>query len=128
MSGQTRTVTATPGVKTVVTPGAGGPPVAIITVKGANGQTIQTSVTITASPETGAVTTKPVVKEREVRVSVPRAIAYGIGVLLLGLVLGLLAIYLAYAAGYKNSEQSEAELWHKFRSDVFGKKEKGEHE
>jgi hypothetical protein len=95
-------------------------------VTGANGQPIQTSVTITPSPQTASVTTKPVVKEREVRVSVPTAIGIGVGVLLLGLILGLLAIYVAYAVGYKDSEDAERTKWQKFRDELFGKKDEGE--
>jgi hypothetical protein len=115
LQGQTTTVSA----QTVTT-------VVPITVTGANGQPIQTSVTITPSPQTASVTTKPVVKEREVRVSVPTAIGIGVGVLLLGLILGLLAIYVAYAVGYKDSEDAERTKWQKFRDELFGRKDEGE--
>lgn len=119
-----QTVTLPPGVKTVIQPSPGSTqtlPVAIVTARGANGQTIQTSVTITPSPLPGTVTTKPGV-ERKVRVSVPTFVGLSLGLLLLGLILGLLAIYVAYAAGYKDSEAAEKATWNKFRSDLFGKK------
>lgn len=117
-----------PGQTTTV-PGqnvSGPPNVVPITITAPNGQRIQTSVTITPSPQPGSVTTKPVIKEKTVRVSVPTAIGIGVGVLLLGLVLGLLAIYLAYAAGYKDSEAAETVSWKKFRDDLFGRKNEGE--
>jgi hypothetical protein len=47
-------------------------------------------------------------------------------VLLLGLILGLLAIYVAYAVGYKDSEDAERTKWQKFRDELFGKKDEGE--
>jgi hypothetical protein len=130
----TRTVTL-PGeagsTVTVTLPreGAAPPRVVPVTITASNGQTIQTSVTITPSPVAGPITTKAgvtVERKKEVRVSVPTAIGIGIGVLVLGLLLGLLAIYMAYVAGYKDSEQAEASAWQKFRADVFGKKNEGE--
>jgi hypothetical protein len=117
----TETVTLPRQTTTVPTPS-----VATVTVTGPDGQPIQTSVTITPSPLPGAITTKPVVKEREVRVSVPAAIGIGVGVLLLGLILGLLAIYVAYAVGYKDSEDAERTKWQKFRDELFGRKDEGE--
>lgn len=102
------------------------PTVVPVTVTASNGQRIQTSVTITPSPVAGSVTTKPVVKEKEVRVSVPAAIGIGVGVLLLGLILGLLAIYTAYTIGYKDSENAERSKWRAFRDEIFGKKTEGE--
>lgn len=86
-----------------------------------NGQTVQTYVTLSPTPQPGTVTTKPVVREKEVRVSVPQAVGLSLGLFLLGLVLGLLAIYIAYVIGYKNSEQAEVRSWRRFRRDVFGK-------
>jgi hypothetical protein len=127
LPGATRTATL-PGQTTTV-PGqrvTPAPTVVPVTITQPNGQRIQTSVTITPSPEPGPVTTKPVVKEKEVRVSVPQAIAYGIGALLIGLLLGLLAIYTAYAVGYKDSEDAEKTRWQNFRDDLFGKKDEGE--
>lgn len=97
-----------------------------VTVKGADGQDIKTSVTITPTPAISTVTPKPIVKERKIKVTIPQAIGIGLGVLILGLVLGLLAIYMAYAAGYKDSEDADKAIWRKFRDDVFGKKEKGD--
>lgn len=120
LPGQTTTV---PG-QTVTTETK--PSVVPVTVTAPNGQKIQTSVTITPSPQPGSVTTKPVVKTREVRVSVPAAIGIGVGVLILGLILGLLAIYAAYAVGYKDSEDAEKTAWHKFRNELFGRRDKGE--
>lgn len=123
LPGQTLTLPA--GVQTVIQPQPGSSqslPVAIVTSRGPNGQTIQTSVTITPSPQPGPVTTKPG-PERRVSVSVPTFVGLSIGLLLLGLILGLLAIYLAYAAGYKDSEAAEKVTWNKFRNDLFGKKE-----
>lgn len=120
LPGQTRTIQGptVPGQTLTVAP-----TVAPVTVTLPNGQRVQTSVTITPSPVPGSVTTKPVVKERKVRVSVPQAIGIGVGVLLLGLILGLLAIYIAYAVGYKDSEDAEASKWRKFRDELFGKKD-----
>jgi len=103
-----------------------GQSVATVTMTGPDGQPIQTSVTITPSPLPGTVTTKPVVRERQVRVSVPTAIGIGVGVLLLGLILGLLAIYTAYAVGYKDSEDAETTRWQNFRDELFGKKDEGD--
>lgn len=117
-------VTTVPGQR-VTLPGAS-PTVVPVTITQPNGQRIQTSVTITASPEPGPVTTKPVVKEKEIRVSVPAAIGIGVGVLLLGLILGLLAIYTAYAVGYKDSEDAEKTKWQNFRDELFGRKDEGE--
>ena len=97
-----------------------------VTITQSNGQRIQTSVTITPSPVAGSVTTKPVVTEKKVRVSVPQAIGIGVGVLLLGLILGLRAIYLAYTVGYKDSEDAERTRWRAFRDEIFGKKDEGE--
>lgn len=120
LPGQARTIQGptVPGQRLTVAP-----TVAPVTVTLPNGQRVQTSVTITPSPAPGSVTTKPVVKEKEVRVSVPAAIGIGVGVLLLGLILGLLAIYVAYAVGYKDSEDAEASKWRKFRDELFGKKD-----
>lgn len=61
-------------------------------------------------------------KTKTIEVSVPQAVGLSIGLLLLGLVLGLLALYTAYAVGYKNSEQSELKAWQQLRSDLFGKR------
>lgn len=122
LPGQTLTLPA--GVQTVIVPKPGATqtlPVAIVTSRGPNGQTIQTSVTITPSPLPGTVTTKPG-PEKRVSVSVPQFVGISIGLLLLGLILGLLAIYLAYGAGYKDSEAAEKVTWNKFRNDLFGKK------
>jgi len=121
------TATATASVRlpgqTSTVPGQS---VATVTMTGPDGQPIQTSVTITPSPLPGTVTTKPVVRERQVRVSVPTAIGIGVGVLLLGLILGLLAIYTAYAVGYKDSEDAETTRWQNFRDELFGKKDEGD--
>lgn len=122
LPGQTVTAPPIPGQTATVS----APTVVPVTVTAPNGQKIQTSVTITPSPLPGTVTTKPVTKEREVRVSVPQAIAYGIGALLLGLILGLLAIYVAYAVGYKDSEDVERTRWQNFRDELFGKKDEGD--
>jgi hypothetical protein len=77
------------------------------------------TVTITPSP-------KVVVDERDkIRtITIPQAIGLSVGFLLLGLLLGLLALYSAYTVGYKNSEQSEAKKWRQFSDDLFGKKRK----
>lgn len=122
LPGQTVTIPPIPGQTATVS----APTVVPVTVTASNGQKIQTSVTITPSPLPGTVTTKPVMKEREVRVSVPQAIAYGIGALLLGLILGLLAIYIAYAVGYKDSEDAERTAWEHFRDEVFGRRDEGD--
>ena len=121
LPGQTIAGPTVPGQRVTITP-----TVVPVTITGSNGQPIQTSVTITPSPLPGSVTTKPVMKEKEVRVSVPAAIGIGVGVLIIGLILGLLAIYAAYAVGYKDSEDAERTAWQKFRADVFGKKDEGE--
>lgn len=119
LPGATDTVRLPDKTATVDIPGhpVVNPPVVTVS----NGQTVETYVTLSPTPQPGTVTTKPVVKEKEVRVSVPQAIGLSIGLLLLGLILGLLAIYIAYAVGYKNSEQAEVRSWRKFRRDVFGK-------
>jgi hypothetical protein len=122
----TNTVTVTVPGQTTVSAQTVTPTMVPVTVTGSNGQVVQTSVTITPSPQVGSVTTKPVVKEREVRVSIPTAIGIGVGVLLLGLILGLLAIYVAYAVGYKDSESAERINWRRFRDELFGKKDEGE--
>lgn len=122
LPGQTVTIPPIPGQTTTVS----APTVVPVTVTAPNGQKIQTSVTITPSPLPGTVTTKPVIKEREVRVSVPAAIGIGVGVLLIGLILGLLAIYIAYAVGYKDSEDAERTAWEHFRDEVFGRRNEGD--
>jgi hypothetical protein len=80
------------------------------------------TVTVTPSP-------KRVVDDRDkidkVRtITIPQAIGLSVGFLLLGLLLGLLALYSAYTVGYKNSEQAEAKAWRRFSDDLFGKKGK----
>lgn len=132
VAGKTTTVNLPGATETVTLAGSGGtttfqnvtvrPQVVPVTVTQSNGQTIQTSVTITPSPQPGDVTIKPG-PERRISVSVPQFVGISFGLLLLGLVLGLLAIYLAYAAGYKDSEAAERVSWKKFRDDLFGKKE-----
>lgn len=97
-------------IKPSTTPSAG---------KNTPGSNPTVTVTKTASP-------KVVVDEREkkVRITIPQAIGLSVGLLLLGLLLGLLALYAAYTVGYKNSEQSEAKKWRQFSDDLFGKKGK----
>jgi hypothetical protein len=86
----------------------------------APGSTPQAIETITSPPKT-------VVDEREkkVTVTIPQAIGISLGLLLLGLLLGLAAVYAAYAVGYKNSEEADLKEWRKFTNDLFGR---GKHE
>ena len=120
------TETATlPGVTTTVTMVVPQPGQSIsgstIRVTPSNGQATQTYVRISPSPVPGPTRITPVTKERTVKVSIPQAIGIGLGILLIGLMLGLLAIWLAYTAGYKDSEKVEKRTWAEFRRDVFGK-------
>lgn len=128
--GPTRTIEV-PGVS-IPQPG----PTVTITVR-PDGQIVGPRATVTSTPtssssraeassvptptvtETQNVTSKPKEKVKEVRVSVPQAIGISAGLFLLGLILGLLAIYSAYAIGYKNSEESELKTWEAFRDEIL---------
>jgi len=81
-------------------------------------QTPQASVRIVPTP--GPIRTVPV--RREVKVTVPQAIGLSLGLLLVGLGLGLLALYAAYAVGYKDSERQELRILRRFKTELFGKK------
>jgi len=63
---------------------------------------------MTTPPQTVTKLPKPVVKEKvvnhEVRVSVPEAIGISIGLVMLGILLGLLGLFIMYVLGYKDGE------------------------
>ncbi|QIN94038.1 hypothetical protein PP459_gp196 [Streptomyces phage Wakanda] len=140
--GPTRTVTVPGPTKTVAVPVPGSNATATATVtlrpsgqSGARRDNIEPSTTPSAGKTPGVTPTvtvtktaspKVVVDEREkkVRVTIPQAIGISVGLLLLGLLLGLLALYTAYTVGYKNSEQAEAKAWRRWSDDLFGKKGK----
>jgi hypothetical protein len=79
------------------------------------------TATVTVTPSPKAVVDEP---DKIRTITIPQAIGLSVGFLLLGLLLGLLALYSAYTVGYKNSEQSEAKKWRQFSDDLFGKKGK----
>lgn len=115
VSGPTVTVTVRPGGQNRA-PGVTVEPSSSSTKTGGS-RTVSPTVTenVTATPAA-----KVRVEEKEVRVSVPQAIGFSIGVFLLGVILGLLAIFAAYTVGYKNSEQSELKTWEAFRNEILG--------
>jgi len=132
--GPTRTATIpVPGPTTTVTaPGA----TTTVTLRPSARETSEARDRIESSttpapnmpaPSATAIKTSPprtVVEEREKRVTVtvPQAIGISLGLLLLGLLLGLAAVYAAYAVGYKNSEQADLREWRKFTNELFGKR------
>lgn len=123
--GPTRTIEV-PGVS-IPQPG----PTVTVTVR-PDGQIVRSRATVTSSSsraessvptptitETQNVASKPKEKVKEVKVSVPQAIGISAGLFLLGMLLGLLAIYSAYAIGYKNSEETELKTWEAFRNEIL---------
>jgi hypothetical protein len=112
----TATVTLSPGQGPTAR-GTIGPSTLPSTAENAPGANPTVTVTKTLPP-------KKVVDERRVRITIPQAIGISLGLLLLGLAMGLLAMYASYAVGYKNSEQAEAKAWRRFSDDLFGKKGK----
>ena len=79
----------------------------------------EVTTTVTASPE---VVVDEREREKKVTVTIPQAIGASVGLLLLGLLLGLSALYAAYTVGYKDSEQAQAKAWRRFSDDLFGKR------
>lgn len=85
------------------------------------------SVTVTPQPSP-TPTPEPVVEERvrfldrEVRISVPKAIAISAGLLALGILAGLVGLFIAYYVGYKDSEEQENRNWASFKNELFGRK------
>lgn len=87
------------------------------------GQTTQSSGTVTPTPEPTPDPTPPVVREGleeddDIFISTPEAI--GTSLLLLGIGGGLVAIFLAYYRGYKDSDKADAKLTKQLRDDVIG--------
>lgn len=76
-------------------------------------------VTVSPSPVPGK--TKVVTKERRVNVSVPQAIGISIGLVLLGILLGLLALFAVYTMGYKESEREQTSKLRNLTNELFGK-------
>lgn len=74
-------------------------------------------VTVSPKPVPG----KTVVKERRVTVTVPEAIGISIGLVLLGLLLGLLALFAVYTLGYKESEREQTGKLRNLTNELFGK-------
>lgn len=120
--GPTRTIEV-PGVS-IPQPG----PTVTITVR-PDGQIVRSRVTVTPTATSSAaqatstvtenVSLKPKEKVKKVMVSVPQAIGISAGLFLLGMILGLLAIYAAYAVGYKNSEENGLKAWDAFRNEIL---------
>jgi hypothetical protein len=65
--------------------------------------------------------TKTVTKERKVTVTVPQAIGISLGFLLLGIALGLLALFAVYSLGYKDSEREQTSKLRRLTDELFGK-------
>lgn len=120
--------------RTIQVPGVSRPqPTVTITVD-RSGQIVPPRVTVTpttspqASVGASSRTVSPTVtespnehvKEKGVRITVPQAVGISLGVLAFGIIAGLIAVYLAYASGYKDSEQAELKAWDAFRNEILG--------
>lgn len=58
-----------------------------------------------------------------IKISVPKAVGLSLGLVILGVILGLIAVYASYAVGYKDSEHKEASALKDIRTELFGKRD-----
>lgn len=79
------------------------------------------SPVVTSSPSPVPGKTSIRFRDRVVKVSVPQAIAISAGLLLLGLILGLAALYVVYRVGEKDGENIAARRGHELLHDLFKK-------
>lgn len=108
----TKTVTrAIPGPVSTVTLVKSAPPITrtvTSTQTGSTGQTTTLRATVTSPPVTSTVTVttppKVVTNEKVVTVTVSKAIGLSLGLVVLGVLVGVLLLWLAYARGYLSSE------------------------
>lgn len=118
--GPTRTVLVPGPVRTVLVPG---PVRTVIRERVVIRQVPGPRVTVEASPK---VTPSPVVIFRDrpgddVDLSTPEAIGISIGLVALGILLALLALYLVYFLGYKERERVEEMKLSDLTDELFGR-------
>jgi hypothetical protein len=84
-------------------------------------------VTVTAKPSPSvSVSPSPVVTKepgKTITISKPKFIGISLGLLVLGIIMGLVAVWIAYGTGYKDSQRNEDASNLEFRDELFGKKD-----
>jgi hypothetical protein len=82
---------------------------------------VSPSPVISVSPSPVPVVTKE--PGKTVTVSIPKAIGISAGFLALGILISLVALWIAYATGYKDSDKNASASRRELLEELFGKKE-----
>jgi hypothetical protein len=74
-------------------------------------------VSITPSPMPSPVY-KTVAKEREITISIPKAVGFSVGLILAGVLLALAALWLIYIVGYREGSEGDKKFLRDFLNDL----------